>query len=219
VPPVDDRALLFIGSETDATTSLASALDPTTQVTTPEMPATSSWTWDWAPVIEQWRAQICAGPPMAAVVVCTWPSTVEEAAVVELSPDRWRSEVEWPLALWFHGLAAATTRCVDGGSVVAVVELPAAIDCLGHGPVVAVADGVLALVRSLAAAEGGRGVRVNAVTTELFTVPAVLRGAPPPLPSFPGSVEQEVAGAVRLLLSADAAGLTGTTLRATGGRP
>jgi hypothetical protein len=38
------------------------------------------------------------------------------------------------------------------------------------------------------------------------------------LPSFPGRVDREVAGAVRLLLSPDAVGITGSTLAATGGR-
>ena len=64
---------------------------------------------------------------------------------------------------------------------------------------VTVAEGLLTLVRSLAAREGGRQVRVNAVTTELFTAPAVLAGSPPPLASFPGRVDVEVAGAVRML--------------------
>jgi NAD(P)-dependent dehydrogenase (short-subunit alcohol dehydrogenase family) len=84
--------------------------------------------------------------------------------------------------------------------------------------VVTVAEGVLTLVRSLAAREGGREVRVNAVTTELLTAPPVLAGPPPPLPSFPGRAEVDVAGAVRMLLSSDAIGITGSTVRAAGGR-
>jgi NAD(P)-dependent dehydrogenase (short-subunit alcohol dehydrogenase family) len=82
-----------------------------------------------------------------------------------------------------------------------------------------VADGLIALVRSLAASEGPRRVRVNAVTTELFTAPDVLTGAPPPLASFPGRIDVEVAGAVRMLLSPDSLGVTGTVVRAAGGRP
>jgi NAD(P)-dependent dehydrogenase (short-subunit alcohol dehydrogenase family) len=74
------------------------------------------------------------------------------------------------------------------------------------------------LVRSLAAIEGARGVRVNAVMTEVHTAPATPLGAAPALATFPGRIEVEVAGAVRLLLSTDAAGITGTALAADCGR-
>ena len=86
----------------------------------------------------------------------------------------------------------------------AVIELPSAIDAFGHGAVVTVAEGLLTLVRSLAAREGGRQVRVERGDDRLFTAPAVLAGSPPPLASFPGRVDVEVAGAVQMLGSPDA---------------
>jgi enoyl-[acyl-carrier-protein] reductase (NADH) len=98
-----------------------------------------------------------------------------------------------------------------------VIEAPAALDAAGFAPEVGLASALRALARSLAASEGARGVRINTVTTpvRLGVVPV----APaPPLASFPGQVEREVAGAVRLLLSADAAGLTGATFAADSGR-
>jgi hypothetical protein len=61
-------------------------------------------------------------------------------------------------------------------------------------------------------------VRVNAVLTSIHTDPVGLLGSPPPLTTFPGRIAVEVAGAVRLLLSEDAAGVTGTALPATAGR-
>jgi NAD(P)-dependent dehydrogenase (short-subunit alcohol dehydrogenase family) len=211
-------AVLFIGETIEATTTLARSLGASTGVSVPEQPRTPTWAWNWRETIDAWRNELVDGPPVDRVVVCTWPARITSAPVISLSPEEWRAQVEWPLALWFNALAVAAQRCADGGSIVAVVELPSAIDAFGHGTVVTVAEGLLTLVRSLAAREGGRQVRVNAVTTELFTAPAVLTGSPPPLSSFPGRVDVEVAGAVQLLGSPDASGLTGAVLRATGGR-
>jgi len=211
--------MLFIGETIEPTTTLAHALGASAAVPVPTQPLTPTWAWNWRDPLDRWRGELVDGPPVDQVVVCTWPATITSAPVIGLSPEQWRAQVEWPLALWFNALAVAAQRCADGGSIVAVVELPSAIDASGHGAVVTVAEGLLTLVRSLAAREGGRQVRVNAVTTELFTAPAVLAGSPPPLASFPGRIDVEVAGAVQMLGSSDASGLTGTVLRATGGRP
>jgi NAD(P)-dependent dehydrogenase (short-subunit alcohol dehydrogenase family) len=213
-----EPTVLFIGEASPAASALAGSIGAVTHVTTPACPPTPTWAWTWRDPLERWRADLPAGPPVDGVVVCTWPAEVTATPMVDLSPADWRERVEWPLALWFNALVAAAERCADAGSIVAVVEQPSAVDAAGHGPVVAVADGLLALVRSLAASEGPRRVRVNAVTTELFTAPAVLTGAPPPLVSFPGRADVEVAGAVRMLLSNDSVGITGTVVRAAGGR-
>ena len=210
--------MLFIGETIEATTTLARSLGASVGVSVPKQPRTPTWAWNWRGPLDRWRGGLVDGPPVDQVVVCTWPATITSAPVIGLSPEEWRAQVEWPLALWFNALAVAALRCADGGSIVVVIELPSAIDAVGHGAVVTVAEGLLTLVRSLAAREGGRQVRVNAVTTELFTAPAVLAGSPPPLASFPGSVDVEVAGAVQMLGSSDASGLTGVVLRATGGR-
>ena len=99
-----------------------------------------------------------------------------------------------------------------------MVERPVSLDAEGRAPFVAVAEGVITFARSLALGEGPRGVRINTVSTEVATAPARLFGSPPPLASFPGRAEREVAGAVRMLLSADAAGVTGSVVRADCGR-
>jgi len=214
-----ERAVLCIGEATPAASTLARSVGATWTATAPAFPPTADWAWTWRPPLDRWRAEVVAGPPADGVVVCTWPPAVTTAPMVDLGPEEWRERVEWPLALWFTALVAAAERCAEGGSIVAVVEQPSAVDAAGQAAVVAVADGMVALVRSLAASEGPRRVRVNAVTTELFTVPEVLTGAPPPLASFPGRVDVEVAGAVRMLLSPDSVGVTGTVVRAAGGRP
>jgi NAD(P)-dependent dehydrogenase (short-subunit alcohol dehydrogenase family) len=165
-----------------------------------------------------WRAEIEAQADDDAVVVCTWTDPGPAVPLADLDPDAWRARVEWPTALWFTTLVAAAGRCRDGGAIVVVVERPATLDAPGHAAEVAVGDGLLNLVRSLALIEGARGIRVNAVTTRLHTVPPVLLGAAPALATFPGRVDVEVAGAVRLLLSPDAAGITGEAIAADGGR-
>ena len=116
-------------------------------------------------------------------------------------------------------MAAAAGRCTDGGAVVVVVDRPATLDAPGHAAAVTVAEGIANLVRSLAAREGGRAVRVNAVLSARHTSTGGLLGSPPPLATFPGRIDVEVAGAVRLLLSDDAAGMTGSAISPTGGRP
>ena len=158
-------------------------------------------------------------PISGRVVVCTWLAPAPSAPLIDLEPRQWRRQVEWPTALWFATLVAAAGRCRDGG-------VGGRRSWTGRPPstrsataaAVVVAEGVTNVVRSLAAREGERGVRVNAVVTSRDTVPHELLGSPPPLATFPGRIDVEVAGAVRALLSADAAGITGTAVAATCGR-
>jgi len=208
----------FIGPATPSAGALAGALGAGVVRTCPAAPADAGWGWDWDHLLGAWQRDIGATTPTGQVVVCTWPATTVAVPFAELGPEAWRAQVEWPTALWFTTLVAAAGRCTDGGSLVVVVERPVTLDAPGHAALVAVADGLVNLVRSLAAIEGARGVRVNAVATEVHTAPAVPRGAPPALGAFPGRIEHEVAGAVRLLLSADAGGMTGTVLTADCGR-
>jgi hypothetical protein len=179
---------------------------------------TAGWAWDWSEAITAWTDEIATLPSSDQVVVCTWLDAAPSVPLVGLEPVDWRRQVEWPTALWFSTLVAAAARCRDGGSVVVVVDRPATLDAVGQAAEVTVAEGVCNVVRSLAAREGGRRVRVNAVLTARHTAADGLLGSPPPLATFPGRVGVEAAGAVRLLLSDDAAGVTGTALSATAGR-
>ena len=211
---------MLIGTLSEHTRALASGLGEADVVAVPEPPGelATSWDWDWAPVLERWRGDFTSRPPAPDVVVCTWPAALHPTPLLELSSQEWRTRAEWPTALWFVVMVAAVDRCTDGGSVVVVTERPAAIDVEGFAPEVGVAEGILCLVRSLATLAGDRGVRINAVTSEILTAPAHLVGAPPSLPSFPGTADIEIAGAVRMLLSPQAGGVTGTKVHADCGR-
>ena len=115
-------------------------------------------------------------------------------------------------------LARARLFAKPGGAIVAVVERPPPLDAAGWGPASAVADAAENMVRSLARSEGGRGVRVNAVTTPVRLQHPPLVDPAPSLATFPGTVGREVVGAVRMLLGDDAAGVTGTVVHADCGR-
>jgi NAD(P)-dependent dehydrogenase (short-subunit alcohol dehydrogenase family) len=201
---------LFIGTTTPGSDRLAAALGVDHVLHAPETGGHDA--------LETWKEEIAAGAGSDGVVVCTWTDPGPPVALADLDPAAWRARVEWPTALWFTTLVAAAARCSDDGALVVVVERPATLDAPGRAPTVTVGDGLVNLVRSLAAIDGVRGVRINAVTTEIHTAPAVLLGAAPALATFPGRIEVEVAGAVRLLLSPDATGVTGTALAVDCGR-
>lgn len=200
---------LLVGTDTGPVRALAAAIDADLAL----LPAAPS---DEA--LEDWRAELGAGPPRPRVVVAPWRDVVAPGSVDDLDPASWEARAEGPLAAWVAALGVAVARCADGGTVVAVVERPTPLDCAGWAPESAVADAVEALVRSLGRSEGPRGVRVNAVTTPARFVTGEVVAPPPPLASFPGTVEVEVAGAVRLLLDDAAGGLTCAVVHADQGR-
>jgi len=174
--------------------------------------------WSWSGPLESWRTSVETGPKAARVVVAPWADAPEQRPLVDLDLDAWLARSELALARWVAALGVAKVRCADAGVIVAVVDRPAPLDCAGWAPESGIADAVEALVRSLARSEGPRGVRVNAVTTPARLTRRPVVDPPPPLARFPGTIEHDVLGAVRLLLSPDAAGLTGTVLHADSGR-
>jgi len=207
-PDVERARPLILGTDVAAVRALADALGGRLEL----VPAAGG---DAA--LEAWRRRSASAAPRAGIVVALWSELPPRAdPLTDLDAGAWETRAEAPLLAWMVALAAAAARCADDGAVVGVVEAPSALDAAGFAPEVGLAAAVRALARSLAASEGARGVRVNTVTTQarLGVVPV---DPAPPLASFPGSVEREVAGAVRLLLSADAAGLTGCTLAADSG--
>jgi NAD(P)-dependent dehydrogenase (short-subunit alcohol dehydrogenase family) len=207
---------LFLGTEDPAVAELASTLgSPLTAV--PAV-ADGGVDWSWGEQLDAWREGAGDGEAVESVVVAAWSPRSEAASVTALGLDAWLDRAEAPLAVWSAALGVAARRCADGGTVVAVSERPSPLDAAGRGAESAVADGVEAMVRSLARSEGPRGVRVNLVTTPTRLAPDDVVAPAPSLPNYPGTVAVEVAGAVRMLLSPGADGVTGTVVHADCGR-
>lgn len=204
-----DTRPLLLASDADETRQLAQSLDADF-APLPDLQAPSTF--------ESWRSDVLAESPRDRIVVAQWRAESPPADLLGVDAHAWVERFETPYLLWNFALGAAGRRCADGGAIVAVCQAPAALDAPGRTPELAIADGVLALVRSVAAAEGPRGVRANLVTTPIgLTGPDPIAPAPP-LAGFPGGIDSHVAGAVRSFLSPDAAGLTGRVLSADGGR-
>ncbi len=219
-PETGVRSALVVGRAIDPVRELAAHLGGELAAVPELAPSADPARWDegWIEPVGAWGRELRDGPPVPHVVVCTWRPDYAPQALVERAPADWSASVERELGLWFEASVAAARRCSDGGSLVLLVERPAALDAPGHGDAVVVAEGLATLARSLGINEGGRGVRVNLVTTELWTAPEQMLGLPPLLASFPGRVGVEAAGAVRALWSDDAVGISGTVVRADGGR-
>jgi NAD(P)-dependent dehydrogenase (short-subunit alcohol dehydrogenase family) len=208
---------LFVGLDSPHTRELAAALSAEL-VSPPPLAAPDGWAWTFGDDVERFAASLADGPPVDQVIVCTWAEHYGPKPLVDVDPAEWMTEVERTLALWYSVLTRVVERVADGGAMAVVVERPAAIDCAGYAGTTAVAEGLVALTRSCALVHGARGVRVNAIGTEVSTAPEVLLGLAPALPSFPGTISDQVAGAVRMVLSPDASGVSGTLVRADAGR-
>jgi hypothetical protein len=216
--PAPASGRLVVGLPTPHTQELAIAL-ASELLRAPSLPPSGDgFGWGFVDELATWAAALRDGPPVPSVVVCTWMPSTPARALVDVDAGGWMDGVEWPMALWFSAIQAAADRCADGGSIVVVVERPAPIDSHGRATTTALAESLSALVRSVALIHGPRGVRANVVATEVDTAPEVLLGLSPALATFPGAPAREVAGAVRMLLGADAAGVTGTVVRADCGR-
>lgn len=175
--------------------------------------------WPWAAELDAWRTDACWGAGHRRVVVAPWDEEVPLAvALDDLGAEGWVARHELPFARWFAAMGVAARRCVDGGAIVAVIERPAPLDCAGRAAETGLGDAIESMVRSMARAEGHRNVRVNAVTTPTRLRPANVVDPAPSLARYPGTVDADVLGAVRLLLAEDALGITGTVLDADDGR-
>lgn len=208
---------LLISRPGPATGDLAAALGARAGVPAPAV-SEADLDWTWAAALDSWARDLDGQIETDRVVVCSWPEPTAPRAMVDRTPNDWVLDVEAELATWVLAIAAAARSCASGGSVVVVVERPSPLDADGRAAELTVAEGLVAFTRSAALVHGERNVRVNVVTTALWTAPNELLGLAPPLPSFPGTVEREVAGAVRSLWSEDACGISGTVVKADGGR-
>jgi len=209
---------LVIGTDDPVVAELADALGGSISRAPEIRPVPDDITWEWSEPLERWRAELAQGDPTRSVVVAAFAPPAAARPLAELGLDAWVGRAEGALATWIAALGAAKVRTADGGALVAVLDRPPPLDSRGRAVESGVADAVEALVRSLARSEGPRGVRVNAVTTPARVTGEQVVSPAPPLNSFPGTLAREVAGAARLLLAEDAAGVTGTVVHADCGR-
>ncbi|WP_435770752.1 SDR family oxidoreductase [Nocardioides sp. SYSU DS0651] len=158
------------------------------------------------------------------VVNCAGVSTL--ARVVDHDADEWRRVVDVCLTGAFLVLKHAGRRVADGGALVSLSSLNARQPGTGLAAYCAAKAGLVALTEVAALELGPRRVRVNAVAPGLVVTPLTA-----PAMDIPGVREEyvantalgrpgepeEVAAAVRFLLSDDAAWITGETLDINGG--
>jgi hypothetical protein len=169
---------------------------------------------DWT----DWRAGLLADTGATQLVVALFHDVCPSLALAEMNLESWYHRAEKPLMHWMVALGGAALLCRDGGSIVAVTDDPTPLDASGFAAEAAVGQAVAALVRSLALSEGKRGVRTNGVLTPSRLIKQPPVAPAPPLGGFPGTLGEDVLSSVRLLLSADAAYLTGHCLPADRGR-
>lgn len=215
--------ILVIGSVTEPVEVLRSGLDaelvevPTLAAdheSTKEMP-----TWPWSATLDAWRTSAAAGRAHRQIVVAPWADLLSKPVpLVDLADEDWFARLELPFARWYAAMGVAARRCADGGTIVAVIERPPPLDCAERAAETGLADAIESMVRSVARAEGARDVRVNAVTTPVRLAPERVVAPAPSLSRYPGTMETDVVGAVRMLLHDGAVGVTGSIVDADDGR-
>ncbi|MDX1492814.1 MAG: SDR family oxidoreductase [Longimicrobiales bacterium] len=144
------------------------------------------------------------------------------------SEDDWADTVRTNLTSSFAIVRSATKalRGSGGGSVVLVSTAAASIGLPNHEAIAAAKGGVDALVRSAAATYGSAGIRVNAVSPGLVETPLTRRitGNEKALESSRAmhalgriGAPEDVASAIRWLLSDAASWITGEVVGVDGG--
>lgn len=161
---------------------------------------------------------------LTGVVNCAGVSTLSR--VVDHDAAEWRRVVDVCLTGAFLVLKHAGQRVADGGALVSLSSLNARQPGTGLAAYCAAKAGLVALTEVTALELGARGVRVNAVAPGLVVTPLTA-----PAMDIPGVREDylantalgrsgepdEIAAAIRFLLSDDAAWVTGETLDINGG--
>jgi 3-oxoacyl-[acyl-carrier protein] reductase len=141
---------------------------------------------------------------------------LREAALADIDEEAWTSQAEAPIweALVQFQAAHAVFERLGGGAIVAALPTIALTGAPGLVPFATAAEGIRQLVKSAARAWGQKRIRVNCLTlpVEEWITPSQhvpnRYGA-----SLPGpNADSDIAGAVAMLISPFARGVTGATL-------
>lgn len=134
--------------------------------------------------------------------------------------DDWRRAFAGCLDTLFFTAREALPRLRSGSAIVAVSSVNAARPAPWLAAYAAAKGGLEALVRTLAVDYGASGIRVNAVAPGLVATAEAAAAGPDRTAGYPlGRMIRptEVANAIFFLASAEASGITGTTLPVDGG--
>lgn len=149
-----------------------------------------------------------------------------DALLAQMPPDAWRGVLATNLDGSFHGCQAVLPTMISQrhGRIVNIASLSALAAPAGQTNYAAAKAGVVALTQSLAKEVARIGITVNAVcpgyieTESLASLdPEARKAMVARIPMRRAGRPEEVAAAVRFLASADAAYITGSTLKVDGG--
>jgi 3-oxoacyl-[acyl-carrier protein] reductase len=145
------------------------------------------------------------------VVVHVVRGDLDEVALVDLSPEEWDRRCDLPIRDAIEAAHDAHARMVGrGGRIVFVTPSLGLTGAAGLVPLATAAEGVRSLAKTAARQWGADGINVSCVARRVA-------GPVVAIPTFDEPTVADVAGAVALLASAEAAGITGATLVVDGG--
>lgn len=208
--------LALSGRDTDRLSALASELDALS------LPADATVFDDVASVIEEADDAL---EGLDGVVSCVGSVLLKPSHLT--SSDEWADTLHTNLTSSFAILRSASKALrKNGGAIVFVSTAAASIGLPNHEAIAAAKGGIDAMVRSAAATYGSAGVRVNAVAPGLVETPLTeritgnekARASSEAMHALRriGSPE-DVAHAIRWLLSDEASWVTGQVLGVDGG--
>jgi NAD(P)-dependent dehydrogenase (short-subunit alcohol dehydrogenase family) len=174
--------------------------------------------------VDSVTAELASGRHLSGLVYAAGVGHV--APFSELSPSRWRFVVDVNLTGAYHVARSATSRMVDGGSIVFISSVDSERPVPGLASYCASKAGVEALSRSIALELGSRGIRSNVVAPGVVQTPLMrdilakpyMRDAftaQTPLGAI--ATPSQIAATVRFLLSDDASHITGARIAVDGG--
>jgi 3-oxoacyl-[acyl-carrier protein] reductase len=160
----------------------------------------------------------------AVDIVVNNAGILRDRTVKKMAEEEWQAVIDTNLTGVFHVCKAAAERLVDGGRIVNMASVSAAVGFFGQANYVAAKSGVVGITKVLSRELARRGITVNAVApgvvlTEMGkSIPEEVRAEmlkQIPLERF--GEPSDISNAILFLCSDLAAYVTGQTLHVNGG--